>query len=389
MTEKTAHKEIGIKREFKAATHKPVNLIWVSLVFGLIYWVIEAVRDVFAFEKGNFLERLFWPGFMSFWMRLLALCILVLFGVYAHTLQKRIRNQRDVRATTRSIILSGVVFGAIYWILESIRDTVVFGRGNLIERIFMPDSMSSWMRLLAVFVIALLSLYVHNLTTEQYRIDKILKQARDRLESAVERSMVDISKNNNYLRIENEELREQHHLTGKVLKLLKIRFQCTSLMLRQEDVSKLMNLICKMLVETGGFRMAWVGMISDKSPHPTKNAAMSAQNAEDIDFLDYQPEDYEMDRWPIAKAIERNIPCVVENLLDPMYSTNWCNMAIKKGFQGLISLPLSGNGKPFGVLNLFTTSDIKLDTEELDLLKGLADDLAFSVQKLKKQDDQN
>lgn len=373
----------GLRREFKTAAHKPVNLIVVSLIFGLIYWVMEAVRDVFLFERGDFLERLFWPGVMSFWMRFLAVCILVLFGIFAQTLQRRIRSKRNDGTVTRSIILYGVAFGALYWILESVRDTVVFGRGSLVERIFMPDSMSSWMRLLAVFVIVLLSLYVQNLTSEQNRIDKLLKEARDRLESAVERSMVDISKNNNYLRLENESLRDKYHNVEKMLKLIKSRALCASVMLRNDDPDKIMDLTCKALVREGGFRLAWIGMVTGGSPHPTENVAMSAQNAEDIDFLDVQPEDYELDRWPLAKAVERNIPCVVENLLNPMYSTNWCNTAIKKGFQGLISLPLSGNGKAFGTLNMLSSSDIQFESEALDLLKGLADDLAFCVQKLR------
>jgi hypothetical protein len=375
----------GLKSDFKAASHRQVNLIAVSLVFGLIYWIMEAIRDVFVFEKGDILEQIFLPGVMAFWMRFLALCILVLFGIFAHTLQKRIRNQRDMQSTTRSIILYGVVFGAIYWILESVRDTVVFGKGSLFERIFMPDSMSSWMRLLAVFVIVLLSLYVQNLTTEQKRIDKLLKDARDRLESAVERSMVDISKNNNYLRIENQELREQKQSVENVLKLTRSRVQCTSIMLRKEDPAQILNLTCKILVETGGYRMAWVGIVSDKDSRPLNHVAVFAQNAEDIDFLQYQPEEYELDRWPISKAVERNIPCIVENLLNPLYSTNWCNMAIRKGFQGLISLPLAGSEKPFGTLNMFSASDINLGSEDLDQLRGLADDLAFRVQKLQQQ----
>ncbi|MBN1552126.1 GAF domain-containing protein [bacterium] len=379
MGEKAVLHQKELRRDFQTAAHKQVNLIAVSLVFGFIYWVMEAFRDVFVFEKGNFLEQLFWPGIMSFWMRFLALCILVLFGLFAHTLQKRIRSQQDLQSTTRSIILYGIIFGAIYWILESVRDSVVFGKGSLIERIFMPDSTSSWMRLLAVFVIVLLSLYVQNLTTEQYRIDRLLKEARDRLESAVERSMVDISKNNNYLRIENQELREQKHSVDTLLKLIKSRAQCASIMLRNDDSNQIMSLTCKILVETGGFRMAWVGMISGKDSHLLDNVAVFAQNAEDVDFLKYHPEEYEIDRWPIAKAIERNIPCVVENLLNPLYSTNWCNTAIKKGFQGLISLPLSESDEAFGTLNILSASDIKLGSDELAQLKGLAEDLAFRV----------
>ncbi|MBN1780641.1 hypothetical protein JW948_05905 [bacterium] len=60
--------------------------IFISLAFGLVYWIIEAWRDAFLYNRGTFLQQAFNPDSLGFWMRILAILILVLFGVYVKTL---------------------------------------------------------------------------------------------------------------------------------------------------------------------------------------------------------------------------------------------------------------------------------------------------------------
>jgi two-component sensor histidine kinase len=68
-----------------------MNIVWIGLAFGLFYWILEAFRDVFVFHKGNFLKQIISPDPMGFWMRLLAVCILILFSLYLKTLM----NERN------------------------------------------------------------------------------------------------------------------------------------------------------------------------------------------------------------------------------------------------------------------------------------------------------
>ncbi len=62
-----------------------------------------------------------------------------------------------------NLILTGVLFGCFYWILESVRDVLVFERGSLLERLFSPDPMSFWTRFLVVCIIILYSVYIYSL----------------------------------------------------------------------------------------------------------------------------------------------------------------------------------------------------------------------------------
>jgi len=154
-----------------------VNWIWIGLGFGVFYWILESIRDVLAFEKGTIVERIFLPDPMSFWMRLLVLCILVLFSLYMQLLREKLdqgKREGSRFFQKMGVIKVGFVFGAFYWILESLRDVLLSRGVNLFERILLPDPMSFWMRMLAVFVLLLFSIYVQSLIEER-------KQAEDRL----------------------------------------------------------------------------------------------------------------------------------------------------------------------------------------------------------------
>ena len=96
---------------------KIVNFIWFGVVFSLLYWVLEAFRDVFVFEKGNIVERVFYPDAMSVWMRLLVVCIIILFSARTQHISTRIKEQAEKgkkNISTLGIIRVGLEFGFLY-----------------------------------------------------------------------------------------------------------------------------------------------------------------------------------------------------------------------------------------------------------------------------------
>jgi PAS domain S-box-containing protein len=154
---------------------KGVNWIWGSLGFALLYWILESIRDVIAFQKGTFLQRLFFPDVMSFWMRLLVVCILVLFGIYAQSVRNRMQKRTEGRSrlfSGNTIIEAGFGFSLLYWILESVRNLLLSRQGTLFERVFKWDPMIFWMRLLAVLVLLLFSMYIQSLLNDRKRFEQ-------------------------------------------------------------------------------------------------------------------------------------------------------------------------------------------------------------------------
>jgi len=78
------------------------NWTWDCIGFGLLYWVLESIRDVFVFGKGSIIHRVFYPDPMSFWMRLLVVLILFLYSIYTQSLiNKRKRVEDALRANEK------------------------------------------------------------------------------------------------------------------------------------------------------------------------------------------------------------------------------------------------------------------------------------------------
>jgi len=62
------------------------RLILVILGFAAVFWFFEAIVDVVLFNKGSLAEQIFTPGLYEIWMRVLIICMLIMFGVYTRSI---------------------------------------------------------------------------------------------------------------------------------------------------------------------------------------------------------------------------------------------------------------------------------------------------------------
>jgi hypothetical protein len=62
---------------------------------------------------------------------------------------------KEIRFPKRlNFILIALLFGSFYWIFESVREAIVFGKGTLARCIFEPNAESLWMRLTVAGMLA-------------------------------------------------------------------------------------------------------------------------------------------------------------------------------------------------------------------------------------------
>lgn len=148
---------------------------------------------------------------------------------------------------------------------------------------------------------------------------------------------------------------------------------------RIHDYEKLLNSVCQIAVEKGGFVMAWIGMIDSETNKV--NVVASAGLTEDyLSKINIDLSDKKRSGGPTGTAIrtgEHVISNYIEknNLMKP-----WREDAIKYGYKSSAAFPIKVFGKVVGTFNLYSAEIDFFDDEEIKLLDDLSMDLSFALE---------
>jgi PAS domain S-box-containing protein len=169
---------------------------------------------------------------------------------------------------------------------------------------------------------------------------------------------------------------------------LKARSECSQVLVRATDENKLMGRICRIIVDSEGYRLAWVGFAMHDAEKTVRPVAQWGCENGYLETLKVSWGDNEHGRGPTGTAIRTGQPCVAQHILtDPKWEP-WRDRALACGYASSISLPLMDDGRIFGALVIFAGEPDAFDKQEVDLLKGLADDLSYGIATLRLRKEQ-
>jgi PAS domain S-box-containing protein len=169
--------------------------------------------------------------------------------------------------------------------------------------------------------------------------------------------------------------------TNRSLQLLS---HCNEALIRAEQEKDLLGEICRIAVEQGGYRMAWVGYAQEderRTITPIAHAGVEEDYLTEINIT--WDENQASGRGPAGQVIRSGQTVVYEDIVKVAAFAPWLGLARKRGYSGVICLPLREAGRTFGLLGLYSSAVTQTGTEELKLLQELADDLAFGILNLR------
>jgi len=159
--------------------------------------------------------------------------------------------------------------------------------------------------------------------------------------------------------------------------------ECNEAVVRAREESELLQEICRILVQEGGYRLAWVGFAEQDEAKTVRPAAYAGVEEGYLETLKITWADTERGRGPTGTAIRTGQPSVCRNMLEDPNFAPWREEAVRRGYASSISLPLALDGQPAGALTLYSQTADAFDTEETQLLIELADNLAYGIQTLR------
>jgi diguanylate cyclase (GGDEF)-like protein/PAS domain S-box-containing protein len=158
--------------------------------------------------------------------------------------------------------------------------------------------------------------------------------------------------------------------------------------MRATDERALLETVCRIIVETGSFRLAWVGYAEDD---PQRRIRPVARVGHDLGYVETVAATWGEDprgQGPSGAAIRLGRPAVVKDVLtDPAYSL-WRDEAVRRGYGSVAGLPLVLGGRNLGVLTIYAAEPNVFDAQTVEPLTELAGNLAYGIGALRLRADQ-
>ncbi len=166
----------------------------------------------------------------------------------------------------------------------------------------------------------------------------------------------------------------------KINRALRTISACNQAMIHASDEAALLDEICRIIVEQGGYRMAWVGFCEDdpeKLIRPVSHAGLENGYLEEVDFS------WDDARWTqtvAGTAIRTGKPSIVNEVATADHLGSRREVALERGFAAVMAFPLAeAGGRVLGALAIYHHLPQVFTEEEVAILQQLASDLAYGV----------
>ena len=185
-----------------------------------------------------------------------------------------------------------------------------------------------------------------------------------------------------------ERLRAQREL-ARMARARHMLSSCNEVLVRTTSETALLQSICHIVVDIGGYELGWVGFAHDDAQKTIEIVAHAGDHADYLQTLNLSwSDDTPQGLGPAGTTVRSGLPVIVRDVhTDPTFA-DVAERLHGHGFHGVISLPLSTAQQTFGLLYLYAPEVLHIGPEESILLQELANDLAFGIMSLRARKEQ-
>ena len=152
---------------------------------------------------------------------------------------------------------------------------------------------------------------------------------------------------------------------------------------RARDRDLLLAEACRVSVEAGALRLAWIAMLDGEELKP---AAMAGGHEEYVTGLRLTVRDEPRGQGPTGQAVREDRVAVCGDIAADPTMAAWRDAALSRGLRSFAALPLRMHGRPVGALCLYAGEPQFFDAEQLALLGEVAADLSYALEVLEQEE---
>ena len=178
--------------------------------------------------------------------------------------------------------------------------------------------------------------------------------------------------------------RQTERALGQADRALRTARHCGQALIHAQNEDQLMQEICRLGVEVGGYRMAWVGLAENDDARSVRPVASFGFDDNYLETARISWADVERGRGPTGTAIREKRTVVTRDILIHPSLAPWRDAALQRGYASIIALPLlDEDARCIGALSLYDREPDAFSDAEVELLDGMANDLSFGLRTLR------
>ncbi len=187
----------------------------------------------------------------------------------------------------------------------------------------------------------------------------------------------------NLYTIDITERRRKESELARLNRTLKAISESNQTMMRARNESDFMEEACRIIVESCGHAMVWIGMAEQDEGKTVRPVAHSGFEDGYLETLHVTWADSELGRGPTGTAIRTGKASQCRNMLtDPAFAP-WRAEALNRGYASSIALPLIAEERAFGAVMIYSRESDPFSPDEVSLLEELANDLSYGIQAIR------
>jgi PAS domain S-box-containing protein len=159
--------------------------------------------------------------------------------------------------------------------------------------------------------------------------------------------------------------------------------QVNEAVVRADSRDRLLREVCRALVESGGFEMAWIGWV-DEASSAVVPVASFGDGMGYLDGLRVFADDRPEGQGPTGRAIREGRPCVCNDIEREPSLLLWREAIARSGWRAVAAFPIRQEARIRGALVVYSRQEGFFGPQERGLVEEAANDVSFGLDALLK-----
>ena len=154
-------------------------------------------------------------------------------------------------------------------------------------------------------------------------------------------------------------------------------------LLHTSNEEELLHQAVEIIVQEGGYSLAWIGIPENDPEHNIRIAASAGVASSCLEMAHITWKDEPFGRGPIGTALREARPVVIQDYLSSPASAAWRELVEAHNLGSVVSLPMVVQDKMVAVLSVYATEKDAFEHEEFRSISELASELALGIHNLR------